>query len=368
MTRPATRGENADPSGGGSRLADQIKRRPFGTLPTGESVDAYDLVGAGGVTLTAIQYGGIVTRLLVPDRRGEFADVVLGFDSLNGYLGPHPFFGAIAGRVAGRITGARFALDGREYRLEANDPPNTLHGGSRGFDRRLWDATPVTRADGAPSLRLSRQSAFGEEGFPGNVRVAVTYTVTADNRFVIDVEATADHATPFSLTHHSYFNLAGRGTTADHTLQVFANDVAAHDEKSTLLGRRESVDGRPGDLRVARRLGDVVPHLAGEHGDLYFIDRTPGDGKLVTAAKLVDPASGRAMTVNTTEDCLQFYTGTKLDGTIVGKGGRRCESLAGLCLEAEGYPDGVNVPSLGDIVLRPGKTLRHTTEYAFSNL
>lgn len=348
-------------------MVERIRQRPFGTLAGGESVHAYDLVGAGGLTLTAITYGGIVTRLLVPDRRGDVADVVLGFDALDGYLGPHPFFGAIAGRVAGRISGAHFALDGHEYKLEANDPPNTLHGGSRGFDKRLWAASPVTRADGAPSLRLSRTSADGEEGFPGNVAVVVTYTVTDDNRFVIDVEATTDRATPFSLTHHSYFNLAGTGTIADHELQVFARNVAAHDDRSTLLGRREPVDGRPGDLRVARRLGDVIPHLAGQHGDLYFVDRD-APAAMVTAARLTDPASGRVMTVRTTEDCIQLYTGTKLDGSIVGKGGRRYESLAGLCLECEGYPDGANVVALGDIILRPGQTLRQTTEYAFSNL
>ena len=348
-------------------MAEKVAQTPFGRLAHGEPVDAYRLAGANGLTLTAIPYGGIVTRLLVPDGRGDLADVVLGFDDLAGYLGPHPFFGAIAGRVAGRISGARFTLEGRDHSLEANDPPNTLHGGSNGFDKQMWDAVPVTRPDGAASLRLSRVSPDGEAGFPGNVAVAVTYTVADDNRFVIDVEATTDAATPFSLTHHSYFNLGGAGTIAGHELQVFASDVAAHDGQSTLLGRREPVDGRPGDLRQPRRLGDVIPHLAGQHGDLYFVDR-PAGAAIARAARLVDPSSGRVMTVNTTEDCLQFYTGTKLDGSLVGKGGRRYESLAGLCLECECYPDGANVPSLGDIILRPGRTLRQTTEYAFSNL
>ncbi len=336
---------------------------PFGTLPTGESVEAYTLAGSGGLSLQILTYGGIVTHLHAPDRQGRLADVVLGFDRPADYLAPHPYFGAIAGRVAGRVTGARFTLDGHTYPLAVNNGPNHLHGGGRGFDKHVWKATPLSRPDGAPSLRLSRVSPDGEEGYPGAVTVSVTYTVIADNAFVIDTEASTDRATPFSLTHHSYFNLAGEGSgsVAGHELQIHADAYAPADERMTLLGRREPV-APANDFRVARPVGETVDGLHLRHGDLYFL---PGDG-LREVARFADPASGRALTVSTTEACLQIYTGVSLDGSLTGKSGRAYGPHAGLCLECEGYPDGANTPALGDIILRPGHPLRQTTVYSFS--
>jgi len=193
-------------------MAEPIKAEIFGSLPGGDVVEAFDLKGPGGLSARVITLGGIVTHLRAPDRRGDAADVVLGFNNLAGYLAPHPYFGAIAGRVAGRISQGRFQLDGREYSLACNDPPNHLHGGDRGFDKRLWNSEPLDRADGAASLRLSRLSADGEEGYPGNLRVSVIYTVTAANELVIETEATTDRPTPVNLTYHSYFNLAGEGS------------------------------------------------------------------------------------------------------------------------------------------------------------
>jgi aldose 1-epimerase len=338
--------------------------RPFGFLPTGEPVHAYTLTNPSGASATILTLGGIVTSLRVPDRHGAFADVVLGFDNLAAYVAGHPYFGAIAGRVAGRITAGRFTLDGVTYPLAINNDPNHLHGGLRGFDKHVWSATPVTRPDGADSLRLTRLSPDGEEGYPGNVTVAVTYTLTADHTLVIDSEASTDRATPFTLTHHSYFNLSGHdaGSVADHTLQIHADAFAPTDTAMTLLGRRDTVTSA-NDFRQPRRVGDALPQLHQHHGDLYFL---PDSSVLRTAAVLADPASGRILTVTTTESCLQLYTGVSLDGTLTGKSGRPYHSHAGLCLECEGYPDGANTPALGDILLRPGTPQRHTTTYAFT--
>lgn len=341
-----------------------MSARFFGQLPTGETVTAHTLHGAGGLVLECLDYGGIVTRLIAPDRAGRLADVVLGCATLDAYLAPHPYFGAIAGRVAGRITGSCFSLDGREHRLVSNDPPNHLHGGKRGFDKHLWSATLVHRSDGAPSLRLSRLSPDGEEGYPGNVSVAVTYTVTPDNVFLIETEARTDRATPFSLTHHSYFNLAGEGSGSveGHTLAIAADHYAPADDRLALTGSREPVTS-DNDLRAARRLGEVIPRLHRRHGDLYFLSGNP-DAR--SAAVLTEPVSGRILKVVTNEPCLQLYTGAFLDGTITGKSGRIYGPHAGVCLECEGYPDGANTPDLGDIVLRPGAPLRRATAYAFT--
>jgi aldose 1-epimerase len=348
---------------------------PFGFLPDGRAVHQWSLVGAGGLVLECLDYGGIVARLLVPDRQGQLTDVVLGCDTLDGYLAPQPFMGAIVGRVAGRITGARFNLDGRTYPLAANDAPNHLHGGPLGFDKQLWHADPVSRPDGAPSLRLSRLSPDGEEGYPGNVSVSVTYTVTADNSFLIESEAATDSPTPFSLTHHGYFNLSGHGsgTVENHLVQIHSDACAPTDVAGGLLGRRETVLPA-NDFRSPRRLGDALPGLFERHGDLYFLDpaaapsvATPVPGR--ASALLVDPASGRILTVTTSESCLQLYAGAVFGRLpVTGKGGLRYPAHAGLCLECEGYPDAPNSPALGDITLRPGHPVRHTTVYAFSTL
>lgn len=346
--------------------------RPFGSLPDGQTVQAWTLANTRGASLQVITYGGIVTHLRVPDRAGRIADVVLGFDSLAGYLAGHPYFGCTAGRVAGRITRGRFALEGKTYPLAINNPPNHLHGGEVGFDKRLWSAEPVARPDGAPSVRLTLESADGDQGFPGNVRAAVTYTLTERNEFLFETDVTGDRPTPVSLTHHSYFNLAGEdaGPVTAHELQIFANHFAPTDADMTLLGRRAAVDGTGADFRRARKLGEALPHLLGAHGDLYFVDRpangsaTPG--ALVRAAQVLEPATGRVLEVFTTEDCLQFYSGVSLDGSLRGKSGTPYRAHAGFCLECEGYPDGANVPALGDILVRPGRPRRHTTVYAFS--
>jgi aldose 1-epimerase len=347
-----------------------LKSRAFGFLPTGKSVEAWTLTGRGGLVLEVITYGGIVTRLLAPDRDGRLADVVLGFNDLDSYLAGHPYFGAITGRVAGRITGAEFSLEGTTYTLAGNDPPNHLHGGVQGFDKKIWNAAPMKGPDGAPSLRLSYRSPDGEEGYPGTVNVSVTYTVTSDNTYLIETEAVTDRATPFNLTHHSYFNLAGEtsGSIADHELQIHADKSVTTDVRMTLLGRVEPVTGRGNDFRRPRRVGAALPLLFRNHGDLYLIHKAAGNNSgpnLVPAARLVDPGSGRVLDVSTTETHLQLYTGALLDGSLIGKSGTAYGPHAGLCLECHGYPDGVNAPGLGDITLRPGHHIRKATAYAF---
>jgi aldose 1-epimerase len=345
--------------------------RLFGQLPSGESVEAWTLSGSGGLQLEVITYGGIVTRLLAPDRDGRLADVVLGFRELDSYLAGHPYFGAITGRVAGRISGARFTLDEKTYELVPNQAPNHLHGGVEGFDKKIWTATPLDIPGGGSSLRLSYRSRDGEEGYPGTVDVTVTYTVTGDNVFTIDTEAVTDRPTPFNVTHHSYFNLGGEssGSIADHELQIHADQYVPADEHLTLLGRHESVTGQANDFRESHRLGAAIPNLFLNHGDLYLLCK-PGGGRfsdeLGPAACLVEPHSGRALNVSTTETHLQLYTAAALDGTLTGKSGVRYGRYAGICLECHGYPDGANAPLFSNNILRPERPQRHTTMYAFS--
>jgi aldose 1-epimerase len=347
---------------GGEATAMSISERQFGTMPGGEPVFEYTLANAHGMALKIINYGGIITQLHVPDRGGRVADVVLGFDNLEQYLAGHPHFGCITGRVAGRVTGGRFSLDGVKYQLAINDPPNHLHGGSMGFDKRLWTAEAPSGEQGAARVTLRYFSPDGEEGYPGNVRVSVVYTLTESNALAIEYTATTDKATPLSLTNHSYFNLGGEGSGSivDHQLRIYAGEYAPADDSMTLLDRRERVAGQANDFGRPQRIGDALPGLWKRHGDHYFLRRD-------RAARLTDPRSGRVMTVSTTEPCLQFYTGVSLDGTQIGKSGRAYGPHAGLCLECQGYPNGVNEPKLGDIVLRPGSTYQQKTVYAFSS-
>ena len=346
--------------------------RNFGSLPDGNPVEAWTLFGRGGLVLETITYGATVTRLLAPDQNGRLADVVLGFNDLDSYLAGHAYFGAMIGRVAGRVTGAQFSLDGRTYKLTQNEAPNHLHGGRHGFDKRAWTAT-VKNAGRAPSVRLSYRSPDEEEGYPGEVDVAVTYTITDDNVFLVEVEASTDQPTPFCLTQHSYFNLAGEaeGTILDHELQIDSDEFILTSENRTLLGEVGSVDRWNNDFREPRILRDAVPFLFQNHGDLYRVRRGTRDGRTLrpaTIARLVHPASGRVLEVSTTETHLQLYTGVALDGALIGKSGVPYRQYSGVCLECENYPDGVNSPTLGDIILRPGATRREMTAYAFGTL
>jgi aldose 1-epimerase len=337
--------------------------REYGTLPSVEIVHEFTLQNARGMVARIIDYGATLTELHVPDARGAVADVVLGFKNLDGYLGNRAYVGATIGRVAGRITRGTFSLAGRKFNLTVNEPPNHLHGGFSGFDKRIWSGRVV-----ADALKLSLHSPDGEEGYLGNLDVAVTYSLTDKNELAIQYEATTDQATPFSPTNHSYFNLSGEGSGSieNHQLQIHADAITATDATMTHLGRRETVAGKPNDLNQPRRVGEVTRELLNQHGDNYLVRREQ-PGALVSAARLHDPASGRAMEVFTTETCLQFYNAAYLDGTLTGKSGHAYKKFAGLCLECQGYPDGANTPKLGDIMLHPGNIYRQTTIYRFSN-
>lgn len=352
-------------------MASSVTSRIFGVLPDGKNVEAWTLCGQGGLVLEAVTYGATITRLLVPDRDGRVADVVLGFNHLDSYVADRAYFGAVIGRVAGRIPGAQFNLEGKTYELARNDPPNHLHGGVEGFNKKIWTASPMADLGGATSLRMTYRSPDGEEGYPGTVTATVEYTVADDNIFLVKTEAVTDRPTPFNLTMHTYFNLGGEGTgsIADHELQIYSNAFVFTDECMTPLGRTGSVVGRSNDFRQLRNLGDAIPFLFQNHGDLYTVCGTEEEdprSKLVRAARLVHPASGRILEVFTTEAYIQLYTGSGLDGSLTGKSGARYPRHAGVCLECEGYSDGANASSMGDIILRPGDIKRQTTAYVFS--
>jgi aldose 1-epimerase len=342
--------------------------RLYGHLPSGQPLELHTLANAVGASLEVLTYGGIVTALRVPGGQGKPCDVVLGFSRVEDYLTQSPYFGAIAGRIAGRVSGGRIDIDGKSHLLTRNDGPNHLHGGSVGLDKRVWRAEPLAQN----SLRLRYHSPAGEEGYPGNLDLSVTYTLTDRNEFVFETEATTDQATPLSLTHHSYFNLGGEGSfsAANHVVQIFAETFVPVDDTLTLSGRRESVAGRPCDLRTPRLLRDVLPEIYRAHGDLYNLrplDAAP-PSQLTLAARVHEPRTGRFMEVYTDEACLQFYTASALDGKLIGKSGRPYAAHAGLCFECEGYPDGTTRPGFDDILVRPDRPQRRRTVYAFSSV
>lgn len=339
-----------------------MKRELFGHLPDGRAVEAYELSGPAGFSARILTYGGIIQSLLVPGRDGDLADVVLGGADLGFYLRRHPYFGCIAGRVAGRISRGIFRIGNKDYRLAVNNAPNHLHGGEHGLDRRLWQAEPC----GNNAIVLRYRSPDGEEGYPGNVDLSVTYRLTETCELVIESEARTDATTPVSLTNHSYFNLAGEGSgsTAGQQVEIFADEYVPSDADLTLSGVRTPVRAGGNDLRHPVAVGELVSRLHLGHGDNYLLRPSP-DGQPALAARLTDPLTGRKLEVRTDERCLQFYTGAFLDGTFTGKGGVAYTRQAGLCFECQGYPDGVAHPELGDILVHPDRPQRRTTVYAF---
>lgn len=339
----------------------------FGKTPDGTPVELYVLTN-GRVTAKVMTYGGIITELLVPDRAGKTADVVLGFDSLDGYIAKNPHFGAITGRVANRIARAEFTLDGKEYKLAANNGPNTLHGGKKGFDKVVWKAQDVSGPAG-PAVKLTYLSRDGEEGFPGNLNVAVTYTLTDDNALRIDYSATTDKATPVNLTNHSYFNLAGHdsGTILDQELMLAADQYTPSDDQYIPTGQIAPVGGTPLDFTTPTAIGARIGQIQGEPGgyDHNYVIR-PSHSSPAFAARARDPKSGRVLEMYTTEPGVQFYSSNFLDGSVKGKGGVAYKKHGAFCLEAQHYPDALHHPNFPSIILRPGATYSQTTIYKFS--
>jgi aldose 1-epimerase len=341
----------------------------FGKTTDGTPVDLY-VLSNGPMTIKVMTYGAIVTEIRVPDRRGNAADVVLGFDTLEGYLAGHPYFGATVGRFANRIARGTFSLDGKDYTLAVNNGPNTLHGGRKGFDKVVWKAEDASGLAG-PAVKLSYLSRDGEEGYPGNLVVTVTYTLTADNALRIDYTATTDQATPVNLTNHSYFNLAGpaAGTILDHELWLAADRYTPVDDTLIPTGAIASVRGTPLDFTTATPIGARIGQLKADpvgydHNYVLRGGTSPREPSL--AARVREPQSGRVLEVFTTEPGVQLYTGNFLDGTIKGKGGVAYRQHQAFCLETQHYPDSVHHPSFPSTILRPGSTYRQTTIYKFS--
>jgi aldose 1-epimerase len=347
-----------------------VDTRPFGTTPAGDAVGAFTVTNAHGVAVRVTSYGGIIASILVPDRDGRLSDVVLGYDTLDGYLRDAGYVGAVVGRFANRIADARFTLDGTTYRLAANDGLNHLHGGLKGFDKVVWRAAPF-RADSAAGIVLSYTSPDGEEGYPGTLRARVTYTLTDQNELMVDYLATTDKATPVNLTQHTYFNLAGAGTgdILGHTLQINAATMTPVDETLIPTGEIVPVAGGPFDFRS---LSAVGARIAADHEQLRrgrgydhnFVLNRGGPGP-VHAARVTEPGSGRTLDVYTTEPCLQFYSGNFLDGRVIGKAGRAYGHRAGLCLETQHYPDSPNQASFPSTILEPGSEYHSRTVFAF---
>jgi aldose 1-epimerase len=345
-----------------------VQKKDFGKTGDGTAVELYVLTNAKGVTAKVMTYGAILTELRVPDRDGKFGDVVLGFDDLGGYLAGHPYFGATVGRVANRIARGRFTLDGKEYRLATNNGPSALHGGVKGFDKLVWKAEPVEAKDGV-AVRFRYRSPDGEEGYPGNLEAAVTYTLTDDNALRLDYAATTDRPTPVNLTNHTYFNLAGPGAgdVLGHELMLAADKYTPADDTLIPTGAVRPVGGTPLDFTTPATIGSRIDQLKGEPRgyDHNFVLRG-GDGKgPALAARVREPKTGRVLEMFTTEPGVQFYTGNFLDGTVKGKGAVYGKHT-GFCLEAQHFPDSVNHAEFPSTILRPGQTYTQTTVYRFS--
>jgi aldose 1-epimerase len=347
----------------------RVEKQPYGKTADGKPVDMYVLTNSHGMKAKVITYGAILTDLEVPDRDGKVGNVVLGFDDLKGYLTAHPFFGATVGRVANRIAGGKFTLKGKTYRLAVNNGPNSLHGGKKGFDKVLWKAQVVRRKAG-PAVQFTYESPDAEEGYPGTLSVAVTYTLTDDNEIKIDYKATTDKATPVNLTNHSYFNLAGpqSGTILGHELMLAADKYTPVDDALIPTGEIKPVKGTPLDFTKAKKIGADIAEVKGDPNgyDHNFVLRK-GKKRLKRAARVYEPKTGRAMDMYTTEPGVQFYTGNFLDGKVKGKGGVAYKKHQGFCLEAQHFPDAVHHKNFPSIILEPGKTYTQTTVYKFSS-
>lgn len=348
-----------------------VTKSSFGKTAAGENIDLYVLRNVNGMETKITNFGGIVVSLTAPDRNGAFADVVLGFNDLESYLTKNnPYFGALIGRYGNRIGKGRFKLNGVEYKLAVNNGENHLHGGIKGFDKVIWTGREMRTKDG-PAVVLTYVSKDGEEGYPGNLRVRVVYTLTNKNELKIDYSATTDKATVLNLTHHSYFNFHGEGNgdILDHRVTINANRFVPTDAGSIPTGELRRVMGTPFDFRKATAIGARINDdeeqlkLGNGYDHTWVINGRPG--VLRFAATASEPTSGRRMEVWTTEPGMQFYTGNFLDGTLTGKGGKPYPRRSGFCFETQHYPDSPNQPSFPSTTLRPGATYRSTTIYRF---
>lgn len=341
-----------------------ITERPFGSF-NGEAVTEYTMTNAAGMQVSILNYGGTVTKIITKDKEGKFGDVLLGYDSLPGYVQRgNPYFGCLVGRYGNRIAKGKFTLDGTTYTLAKNNNGQSLHGGIKGFDKVMWKAE---KQPGDSSIKLTYLSKDGEEGYPGNLTVTVVYTLTANNGLKIDYTATTDKATPVNLTNHCYFNLSA-GKDSDilaHQLMLKADKYTEVDSVLIPTGKLPDVKGTPMDFTTAKAIGKDIAAVKGGYDHNWVLTRNGKDLELITT--LYHPASGRYMEVYTTEPGIQFYSGNFLDGTLKHtKNGQKYVQHAGLCLETQHFPDGPNQPSFPNTILKPGETYRHTSLYKFS--
>lgn len=347
-----------------------IQQRPFGKV-SGRDVTLFTLQNSSGMKAAITNYGAILVSLTAPDRNGKFEDVVLGYETLGEYVKDNPYFGCVVGRYGNRIGKAKFTIDGVAYQLSANDGENHLHGGERGFDKKIWDAEPLELPD-ASGIKFSYLSPDGEEGYPGNLAVTVTYLLTGNNEFAIAYEAAADKPTHVNLTQHTYFNLAGQGSgdILGHELMIMADRFTPVDAGLITTGELRPVEGTPMDFRTPTAIGDRIDsdyeqiRFGGGYDHNWVLNNY--DGALRLAAKVHEPVTGRVMEVFTTEPGIQFYAGNFLNGSHIGKGGAVYNKRYGFCLETQHFPDSPNKPNFPSTLLRPGETYKTRTVYRFS--
>ncbi|HRH49871.1 MAG TPA: aldose epimerase family protein [Panacibacter sp.] len=321
----------------------------------------YTLTNSKGTEVKITNYGGIVTSFVTADKNGNKSSIVIGFDSLSGYLAKPPYFGALIGRYGNRIGDAKFTLDGKEYKLAANNGKNHLHGGLKGFDKVVWDAMVMN--DTVPSLMLNYLSKDGEEGYPGNLKVTVVYTLTDDNELKIEYNAETDKATPVNLTNHSYFNLTGdvSNTILNHSLMIDADNYTPVDTTLIPTGEIKSVKGTPFDFTTSKAIGKEIDAVQGGYDHNWVLNKK--DNSLQKVAVLSDTLSGRSVEVFTTEPGLQFYTGNFLDGKFINRDGKAINQHTAMCMETQHFPDSPNKPNFPSTILKPGEKYHSETVY-----
>ncbi len=339
---------------------------PFGQTTDGRQITLYTLTNPNGMRARITNYGAILVSLEAPDKKGKLADVTLGFDTLDGYLKVHPYFGAIVGRYANRIGNAQFTLNGVLYKLAANNNENHLHGGIKGFDKAVWKPEDVKVEGNKAWVKLIYISEDEEEGYPGNLACTVTYTLNEDNELKISYEAQTDKTTIVNLTNHAYFNLAGqgKGDILGHELMINADNYTPVDEGLIPTGEIRRVHNSPMDFTSPMSIGSRIGQVEGGYDHNYVLNSE--GGTLALCAEVYEPTTGRVMTIRTTEPGVQFYTGNFLDGTLTGKGGKVYKKHYGFCLETQHFPDSPNKPSFPSVVLQPGQKYTSETVYKFS--
>jgi aldose 1-epimerase len=350
-----------------------VTKEPFGSV-NGKAVDMYTLTNSNGMEVKILTYGGIIQSVKVPDRHEHFENVTLGFDNLTDYVERSPYFGCITGRYANRIALGRFTLDGVTYQLPINNPPNSLHGGTVGFDKHVWAATVIQNNDGV-GLKLTDTSPDGDQGYPGTLESEVVYLLTDRNQIRMDYRATTDKATVVNLTNHAYWNLEGEGSGSidDHVLKLNASNYTPVDPTLIPTGAIDPVAGTPMDFTRSTAIGDRIRDsfeqlvIGRGYDHNWVLDRHgPNDTSMIRAARVLEPDSGRVLEVFTTEPGIQFYSGNFLDGTLVGTSGRMYRQGDGFALETQHYPDSPNKPNFPSTVLRPGQVYKTSTIYQFS--